>query len=110
MDYWALTMQDDLYLISQDGWVGVIDKKPNTELIPSSLIVKRFFDKDSKALEDLQAACDGITQQMEELAEEHGAEDGTNVVNITLPPLTIGFVTDFSPELGKAKYQPLLVE
>ncbi len=76
MDYWALTMQDDLYLISQDGWVGVIDKKPNAELIPASLIVKRFFDKEAKELEDLQAECDGITKQMEELAEEHGSEDG----------------------------------
>jgi type I restriction enzyme M protein len=76
MDYWALTMQDDLYLISQDGWVGVIDKKPNIELIPTNLIVKRFFEKESKALGDLQAECDAFTRQMEELAEEHGGEDG----------------------------------
>ncbi len=76
MDYWALTMQDDLYLISHDGWVGVIDKKSNTELIPANLIIKRFFEKESKALEDLQVDCDTFTRQMEELAEEHGAEDG----------------------------------
>lgn len=76
MDYCALTMQDDLYLISQEGWVGVIDKKPNMELIPASLIIKRFFEKESKTLEDLQAECDSITRQMEELAEEYGAEDG----------------------------------
>lgn len=76
MDYWSQTMQDDCYLIAQDGWVGVIDKKPNTELMPTSLIVKRFFEKESKALEELQSECDAITSQMEELTEEHGAEDG----------------------------------
>lgn len=76
MDYWALTMQDDLYLIAQDGWVGVIDKKPNTELIPADLIVRKFFERESEALEHLQAECDGIKRQMEELAEEHGSEDG----------------------------------
>lgn len=76
MDYWLLTMQDDLYLISQDGWVGIIDKKPNIELIPTALVVNRFFAKESQAIESLQADCDSFTRQMEELAEEHGSEDG----------------------------------
>ena len=34
MDYWAETMQDDVYLIVQDGWKAVLDGKPNTDLIP----------------------------------------------------------------------------
>lgn len=76
MDYWSQTMQDDCYLIAQDGWVGVIDKKPNTDLIPTNLLVKRFFETESKALEELLSECDSFTRQMEELAEEHGSEDG----------------------------------
>lgn len=76
MDYWAQTMQDDLYLISQDGWTGVIDKIPNTELIPTYLIVKRFFEKEAKAIESLHAEFDSVAGQMEELAEEHASEEG----------------------------------
>ena len=44
--------------------------------MPSNLIVKRFLEKEAKALEDLQSDFDAITRQMEELAEEHGSEDG----------------------------------
>ena len=39
MDYWADTMQDDVYLLVQEGWKAVLDGKPNTDLIPQPLIV-----------------------------------------------------------------------
>jgi type I restriction enzyme M protein len=34
MDYWAATMQDDAYLLAQEGWVAVLEGAPNTDLIP----------------------------------------------------------------------------
>jgi type I restriction enzyme M protein len=76
MDYWTETMQDDLYLLVQEGWKGVLDGKPNTDLIPKPLIVTRYFAKEQAAIEKLEADRDEITRQMEELDEEHGGEDG----------------------------------
>jgi type I restriction enzyme M protein len=76
MDYWTETMQDDAYLLVAEGWKAVLEGKPNTDLIPISLVINRYFAADQAAIEQLEADCDAITQQMEELAEEHGSEDG----------------------------------
>ena len=62
MTYWAETMQDDVYLLVQDGWKAVVDGKPNTDLIPQPLIVRRYFSAEAAAIEQLD--------------EEHGGEDG----------------------------------
>ena len=76
MDYWAETMQDDAYMLVSDGWKAVLDGKPNTDLIPKPLIVRRYFAPEQAAIEKLEADRDAITRQMEELDEEHGGEDG----------------------------------
>ena len=76
MTYWAETMQDDVYLLVQDGWKAVVDGKPNTDLIPQPLIVRRYFSAEAAAIEQLEADRDAISRQMEELDEEHGGEDG----------------------------------
>ena len=76
MDYWAETMQDDAYLLVTEGWKAVVDGKPNIDLIPTSLIIRRYFAADQTAIEQLEADRDSITRQMEELDEEHGGEDG----------------------------------
>jgi len=76
MDYWAEAMQDDVYQIAQEGWQAVLDGKPNADLIPSALLVARYFAAEAAALAALEAARDAVTRRMEELAEEHGGEDG----------------------------------
>jgi type I restriction enzyme M protein len=76
MDYCAETMQDDVYMIVSDGWKAVADGKPNTDLIPQSLIIRRYFGAEQRAIEKLEADRDAIMRQMEELDEEHGSEDG----------------------------------
>ena len=84
MDYWAETMQDDVYMIVQEGWKAVLDPstgsgqplKPNSDLIPQSLIVARYFDREQAAIEKLEADRDAVSRQMEERDEEHGGEDG----------------------------------
>ena len=43
MDYWAETMQDDVWQIALEGWKAVLEGKPNTDLIPEALIVARYF-------------------------------------------------------------------
>lgn len=98
MDYWAETMQDDVYVISQDGWKAgnvlrllvvekgkklketpdlVIGKKKyKSDLIPPDLIVARYFAVEKQALDELQAEKDAISQELEQLIEEHSGDDG----------------------------------
>jgi type I restriction system adenine methylase (hsdM) len=94
MDYWAETMQDDVYLIAADGWKAethrVIevrkgkDGKPGKEvdrgwacdLIPRSLIVSRYFGSEQGALDALSAELEGVTARLTEMEEEHGGDDG----------------------------------
>jgi len=76
MDYWADTMQDDVYLLVQEGWSAAMDGKPNADLIPQPLVVARYFAAGQIAIEKFEADRDAVTRQMEELDEEHGGEDG----------------------------------
>jgi len=98
MDYWAETMQDDCYLIAADGWhetaqpqLIVEDKNRKTkarpdfvlgkkkyqaELIPPALIVRRWFAEEQAAIEKLEAEVAALEQQIEEMAEEQGGEEG----------------------------------
>ena len=98
MDYWAETMQDDVYLVVGDGWReaakprllkdekgGKTKEKPDfvvgklkyrAELIPTTLIIARYFAADQAAIEKLEAEVATTQQAMEELAEEHGGEEG----------------------------------
>ena len=76
LDYWAETMQDDVWMIVSDGWQAVQGGKPNTDLIPPALIVARYFAPMQKAIEQLEAVRDAFSRQMEELDEEHGGEGG----------------------------------
>jgi type I restriction enzyme M protein len=81
MDYWAETMQDDVYQIALDGWKAIQGDgpdrgKPNTDLIPEPLIVARYFAKEREAIDALEADRDAVARQLEELDEEHGGEEG----------------------------------
>jgi type I restriction enzyme M protein len=98
MDYWAETMQDDVYMIAIDGWQAAAkprliiedkDKKTKekpdftvgkqkfkTELIPVAVLVARYFAAEQAAIEALEAEAAVVAQTMEEMAEEHGGEEG----------------------------------
>jgi type I restriction enzyme M protein len=98
MDYWADTMQDDVYVLVQDDWKAgnnlrelvakkgeklketpdlIIDKKKyKAELIPPSLIVARYFADQQAQVDALQAKQDEATQALESYLEEHGGEEG----------------------------------
>jgi len=91
-------MQDDCYLIADDGWVEaarprlivedrakktkakpdliVGRKKYQAELIPPALLIARYFAAEQAAIDDLEAQAAALQQQIEELAEEHGGEGG----------------------------------
>ena len=76
LDYWSETMQDDVYQLSHEGWQAILDGKANTDLIPTPLIVARYFNAERLAIEQLDADREAISRQMEEQDEEHGGEDG----------------------------------
>lgn len=98
MTYWAETMQDDVYMIVSDGWLGanklrlIIEEKDKknkekadlvigkqkykADFIPPSLVIARYFPLEQKQLEQMEIDCNAIALQMEELDEEHGGEEG----------------------------------
>ena len=98
MDYWAEEMQDDIYVLVQDGWSAgkmlrelVVKKgeklketpdlvigraKYKAELIPPGLIVARYFADQQAEIDNLQTALDSASQALESYLEENSAEDG----------------------------------
>jgi type I restriction enzyme M protein len=98
MDYWAATMQDDVYLIAQAGWVDaarprlivetreqkskeqpdftVGKKKFKSDLIPAALLIARYFAPEQAAIEALESEVGALEQQLDEVKEEHGGEGG----------------------------------
>ena len=98
MDYWAETMQDDVYLIAADGWVdaagprGIIDDKERKiketpdltigknkykmDLLPPYLIVARYFAQRQADIAALQAAQEAAARDLEEFVEEHTGPEG----------------------------------
>jgi type I restriction enzyme M protein len=76
MDYWDETMNDDAWAIALDGWQAMADGKPNFDLIPEHLVIARYFAKEQAQVDVLEAERDEVTLELEELIEEHGADDG----------------------------------
>jgi type I restriction enzyme M protein len=102
MDYWAETMQDDAYLIAADGWergvqpreVVQVKNKENklvwpeshdylkgkrrfkSDLLPAPILVDRYFAAERDEIAVLDANLDALEQQLSELLDEHGGEDG----------------------------------
>jgi type I restriction enzyme M protein len=98
MDYWAETMQDDVFLIGSDGWTEAakprlaIDNKERKiketpdlvvgrkrykmDLIPPALIVARYFAAEQEKVDALEAKREEAERAIEEFVEENGGEDG----------------------------------
>jgi type I restriction enzyme M protein len=116
MDYWAKTMQDDAYLIAAAGWkegarpreiIQVKNKEGKliwpekedykrgkrrfkSDLVPATLVIDRYFATERDAIAALEMELAGIEQQLEEMREEQGGEDGqlaeANEANEGEPP------------------------
>ncbi len=98
MDYWAETMQDDVYQIVVDGWQGAaklrllvpdkdgkVNERPDfvvgkakykAELVPPALIVARYFGGDLRHIELLEGDVAALEQKVEEMKEERGGDEG----------------------------------
>ena len=106
MGYWADTMQDDVYILVQDGWkaanvvrqlVPVKDKngkavykeehdfefgtgrnkqRYKSDVLPPALVIARYFAEQQAQLDKLQADYESATQTLESFIEENSGEDG----------------------------------
>lgn len=102
MDYWAEVLQDDCYMLSIDGWqIGatlrqlVPSKDKNgknvykeahhfeynkiryvADLIPPSLMIKKYFSAEQKAIDILQVKLDTVAGELESFIEENSGEEG----------------------------------
>jgi len=89
MNYWSETMQDDIYIISSDGWKAetyriqvenkqkkMVDKGWTCDLIPKELVLNRFFIKEKELIENLESEKESISAELTEMEEEHGGEEG----------------------------------
>ena len=101
MDYWAEVMQDDVYVVTQDGWEGgrvvrqIFPTKKDgknvwkekhdfefnkerfmAEVIPPSLIEIRFYGDELRILAEYQEKLDSASQALEGFVEGHDDEEG----------------------------------
>ena len=98
MDYWANTLQDDVYVLVQDGWFAgrilrelvvtkgeklketpdlVIGKtKFKAELIPPAVVAGVYFREQQEKIQEWQTKLDVVTQELESYIEEHATEGG----------------------------------
>ncbi len=70
MDYWTSIMQDDVYMIVNDGWVG------NKDLLPPELVINHYFKAEQETIDRLEDEKVSFSSQKEEMEEEHSGEDG----------------------------------
>lgn len=93
MDFWVGTMQDDAYLIAEDGWQAtptrVLETKKNKDgsagktvdkgwacdLVPKALLVQHHFAAEQAELDRLGAELDSTQAALTELEEEHSGDD-----------------------------------
>jgi type I restriction enzyme M protein len=98
MDYWAETMQDDVYMIAGDGWKEaakprlIVETKENktkekpdfkvgkqkfkADLIPATLLIARYFTEEQAAIDAVEVELSALEQQLDELKDEQGSEGG----------------------------------
>ena len=102
MDYWAETMQDDCYLISDAGWQAGAQPREilqvknkdgklawpeahdykkgkrrfKSDLIPAPILIARYFTVERDAIEALEAKLADVEQQLQEMMEENSGEEG----------------------------------
>ncbi len=102
MDYWAETMQDDCYLIADAGWKAGAQPREirqlknkegklvwpekedfkkgkrrfKSDLVPTALLIARYFAAERDAIAVLEAELAGIEQQLDENREEQNGEEG----------------------------------
>ncbi|TGL04061.1 type I restriction-modification system subunit M [Leptospira bouyouniensis] len=83
MTYWLEVMQDDVYLVVDEGWkvgkeIEPIGKSKEFEgrLIPKALLIQAYFAKEKESIETLESERDSLDLKLEEMVEEQGGDEG----------------------------------
>jgi type I restriction enzyme M protein len=95
LSYWQSTMADDVYLCIKDGYEvgreidiqykesksknGTVTKKEcgwDGKVIPKEIVTRYFFAKEKLAVDEAQRFIEEASARLDELAEEHGGDDG----------------------------------
>ena len=96
MDYWNDVLQDDVYLVTSEGWgIGRSLRRPEekeeadftikdgrrslkyvSDLIPPSLIIDHFFAEERRELDEMEAEEARLRQEKEEFEETHTVDGG----------------------------------
>lgn len=96
LNYWAETIQDDCYMVANDGWTypevkavkrkETTDKKTNTtkvkesvclydeivcDLLPVNILLREFFTKETDEIANLQSCIEIKQTAMDELVEQN---------------------------------------
>jgi type I restriction enzyme M protein len=119
LSYWNELMQDDLYIISYDGWKAetyrilkenskkkMVDKGWTCELVPKELVINRFFEAEKVEIENLNAALENTVSQYQELEEEHSAEEAA-LYEVSKKTDALTNLEEFT-DLALSKYFPEL--
>jgi len=103
MDYWAETMQDDCYLISNTGWLESVKPREvvkirnangrlvwpkedfdylkgkrrfKSDLLPKNILISHYFITDHNNIEFLQTQISEFDFKIQEIIDENSGEDG----------------------------------
>lgn len=96
LNYWAETMQDDCYMVSNDGWTypevravkrkETTDKKTNKtkvkesacmydeivcDLLPVNIVLTEYFTKETDEISNLISQIDSMQSEMDEVIEQN---------------------------------------
>ena len=86
MNYWGDTMQDDCYLIADQGWKAELqlplDKKGavkktydytalQCDLLPVDIVIDEFFDTEKTTINKLAAHVEELDNEISQIVEEH---------------------------------------
>lgn len=119
MAYWGETMQDDMHIITAEGWDlepqlvriqkdGKKGKKAVTglaglegRLVPVNIVVSEYLSATKQTLDDALAQLESVQSELEEMREEHGNEDGLLSSVVESDKMTKGRVQSRIKELKK---------
>jgi type I restriction enzyme M protein len=103
MDYWAETMKDDCYIISNSGWLESIKPREvvkvrnvngklvwpkedfdylkgkrrfKSDLLPKNILIDHYFNDDHNKIESLQIQISELEIKIQEMIDENSGEDG----------------------------------
>ncbi len=87
LNYWADVMQDDCYMIANDGWTypevkalksGKGDKKKSImydeivcDLVPVSIVLAEYFTAETNEISELSSSIESLQQELSDLVESN---------------------------------------